>query len=309
MLERGARRGAAARRHAGRGDALRRARLGLPARPRGAGAGRRRGDGAPRQLRPARRLRRGRAPLRGALRAARGAARGRAAAPPGGPRQPAGLGARRPLRRRGAAGAAARRDDRHRPHRRRPGRDDPLPARLLAEPPRPARACARATGGWPGRCSASPAPRPPPTARSAGSPGATTRPTPSPPTPATGSATAWCRSWRRSTRPRRANVLRTAELLRDEAEVLDALVDAELDGSNGVAPATRSRWSGSPSCRRRCAAWSSSGSPTPPPAARSPAPPATPRRSPALRRTGTAMLDLGGGVRAVVERGILRAER
>ncbi len=29
------------------------------------------------------------------------------------------------------------------------------------------------------------------------------------------------------------NVLRTAELLRDEAEVLDALVDAELDGANG----------------------------------------------------------------------------
>ena len=29
----------------------------------------------------------------------------------------------------------------------------------------------------------------------------------------------------------------------------------------------------------------------------------------ALRRTGTAMLDLGGGVRAVVERGVLRAER
>jgi len=28
-----------------------------------------------------------------------------------------------------------------------------------------------------------------------------------------------------------------------------------------------------------------------------------------LRRTGTAMLDLGGGVRAVVERGVLHAER
>jgi hypothetical protein len=28
-----------------------------------------------------------------------------------------------------------------------------------------------------------------------------------------------------------------------------------------------------------------------------------------LRRTGTALLDLGGGVRAVVERGVLRAER
>ena len=28
-----------------------------------------------------------------------------------------------------------------------------------------------------------------------------------------------------------------------------------------------------------------------------------------LRRTGTAMLDLGGGVRAIAERGLLRAER
>jgi hypothetical protein len=29
----------------------------------------------------------------------------------------------------------------------------------------------------------------------------------------------------------------------------------------------------------------------------------------ALRRTGTAMLDLGGGVRAIAERGTLRAAR
>ena len=60
---------------------------------------------AARQLRPARRLRRGRAPLRRALRAARGGARGRAAAPPRGAGQPAGLGAGRPLRGGGAAGA------------------------------------------------------------------------------------------------------------------------------------------------------------------------------------------------------------
>src|SRR4051812_46276493 len=33
-----------------------------------------------------------------------------------------------------------------------------------------------------------------------------------------------------------ANVLRTAELLRDEAELFDSLVDAELDGSGGDAP-------------------------------------------------------------------------
>ena len=103
-------------------------------------------------------------------------------------------------------------------------------------------------------------------------------------------------------------MLRTAELLRDEAEVLDALVDAELDGSNGSARGTieLQRLAELP---RPCAAWSSSASPTAPPAGRCPAPPTTPTRSPALRRTGTAMLDLGGGVRAVVERGVLRAER
>ena len=74
-----------------------------------------------------------------------------------------------------------------------------------------------------------------------------------------------------------ANVLRTAELLRDEAEVLDALVAAEVDGS-GAAPAARSRSSAWGSCTRRCGGWSSSSSPMPPPAGRCPAPPATPSR-------------------------------
>ena len=55
--------------------------LDLAVRPARAGGG----DGAARQLRAARRLRRGRAPLRGALRAARGGAGGRAAAPSRGP--------------------------------------------------------------------------------------------------------------------------------------------------------------------------------------------------------------------------------
>ncbi len=77
-----------------------------------------------------------------------------------------------------------------------------------------------------------------------------------------------------------SNVLRTAELLRDEAEVLDELVDAELGAATGH-PATRSSSAASPSCRRRCGGWSSSSSPTAPPGARSPAPPTTPRRSPA----------------------------
>ncbi len=74
------------------------------------------------------------------------------------------------------------------------------------------------------------------------------------------------------------NVLRTAELLREEAEVLDSLVAAEIDGSGGTARSTISL--------ERLA-----------------------ELPPALRRTGTAMLDLGSGVRAVVERGVLHAER
>ena len=103
-------------------------------------------------------------------------------------------------------------------------------------------------------------------------------------------------------------MLRTAELLRDEAEVLDALVDAELDGSQRVAPQHDRARAALPSCRRRCAGSSSSSSPTAPPGARSPAPPAALSEVAGLRRTGTAMLDLGGGVRAVVERGVLCAE-
>ena len=91
--------------------------------------------------------------------------------------------------------------------------------------------------------------------------------------------------------------------------MLDALVDAELDGSGAAPPAARSRSRAWPSCRRRCAASSSSGSPTR--AAGRPVPGAArfAEQVAGLRRTGTAMLDLGGGVRAVVERGVLRAER
>ena len=103
-------------------------------------------------------------------------------------------------------------------------------------------------------------------------------------------------------------MLRTAALLREEAELLDALVDAELDGGEGAEPRDDRPASASPSCTRPCAASSSSGSPTTPPAARSPAPPASPSRSRACA-AAAAMLDLGGGVRAVVERGVLRAER
>jgi tRNA(Ile)-lysidine synthase len=105
-----------------------------------------------------------------------------------------------------------------------------------------------------------------------------------------------------------ANVLRTAELLRDEAEVLDALVDAELDGS-GELPRGRielARLAELPPALRRLVvqrlADRAAGRPVPGAARHA-------EEVAALRRTGVARLDLGGGVRAIVERGVLRAER
>ncbi len=104
------------------------------------------------------------------------------------------------------------------------------------------------------------------------------------------------------------NVLRTAELLRDEAEVLDALVDAELGGSNGSGRATieLDRLAElAPALRRLVVqrlADRAAGRPVPGAANHA-------DEVAALRRTGTAMLDLGGGVRAVVTRGVLHAER
>lgn len=103
------------------------------------------------------------------------------------------------------------------------------------------------------------------------------------------------------------NVLRTAELLRDEAEVLDALVDAEL-GANGAERGTieLDRFAQLPPALRRLVvqrlADRAAGRPVPGAANHA-------DQVAGLRRTGTAMLDLGGGVRAVVERGTLHAER
>src|SRR4051812_14352950 len=103
------------------------------------------------------------------------------------------------------------------------------------------------------------------------------------------------------------NVLRTAELLRDEAEVLDLLVDAEL-GANGSERGTieLSRLAElAPALRRLVVqrlADRAAGRPVPGAANHA-------DQVAGLRRTGTAMLDLGGGVRAVVERGVLHAER
>jgi tRNA(Ile)-lysidine synthase len=103
------------------------------------------------------------------------------------------------------------------------------------------------------------------------------------------------------------NVLRTAELLRDEAEVLDSLVDAEL-GANGSERGTieLDRLAELPSSLRRLVvqrlADRAAGRPVPGAANHA-------DQVAALRRTGIAMLDLGSGVRAVVERGVLHAER
>jgi tRNA(Ile)-lysidine synthase len=103
------------------------------------------------------------------------------------------------------------------------------------------------------------------------------------------------------------NVLRTAALLRDEAEVLDALVDAELTGSGRAGRGTISfeRFGELPPALRRLVlqrlADGVAGRPVPG-AARYAGEVA------GLRPTGGARLDLGGGVRAVVEGGVLRAE-
>jgi tRNA(Ile)-lysidine synthase len=104
-----------------------------------------------------------------------------------------------------------------------------------------------------------------------------------------------------------ANVLRTAELLRDEAEVLDALVSAQLDGAEGARPTIPlERLAALPSALRRLVvqrlADGAAGRPVAGAARHA-------DEVAALRRTGTAMLDLGGHVRAVAERGTLRAER
>ena len=103
------------------------------------------------------------------------------------------------------------------------------------------------------------------------------------------------------------NVLRTAELLRDEAEVLDALVDAEIEGSNGAgATIALQRLAELPPALRRLVvqrlADLAAGRPVPGAARRA-------DEVAGLRRTGTVMLDLGSGVRAVVEGGVLRAEK
>ena len=103
-----------------------------------------------------------------------------------------------------------------------------------------------------------------------------------------------------------SNVLRTAALLRDEAEVLDALVDAEIGGNGDRGTISLERLTELPPALRRLVvqrlADRAAGRPVPGAANHA-------DEVAGLRRTGTAMLDLGSGVRAVVERGVLHAER
>ncbi|HYG96348.1 MAG TPA: tRNA lysidine(34) synthetase TilS [Solirubrobacterales bacterium] len=99
----------------------------------------------------------------------------------------------------------------------------------------------------------------------------------------------------------RENVLRTAALLREEAELLDSLVDAELEGGT----ISQQRFVGLHPALRRLVlqrlADEAAGRPV--------AGAARFAEQVAGLRRGGSMLDLGGGVRAVVEAGVLRAER
>ncbi|HEX7290060.1 MAG TPA: ATP-binding protein, partial [Conexibacter sp.] len=103
-----------------------------------------------------------------------------------------------------------------------------------------------------------------------------------------------------------ANVLRTAALLRDEGEVLDALVGEQLEERGGRLEIPLQRLASLPPALRRLVvqrlADGAAGKLVPGAARHA-------DEVAGLRRTGRAMLDLGGGVRAVAERGVLHAER
>jgi tRNA(Ile)-lysidine synthase len=101
------------------------------------------------------------------------------------------------------------------------------------------------------------------------------------------------------------NVLRTAALLREEAELLDSLVDTELAGGEGAEPGTirHSRFAGLHPALRRLVlqrlADQAAGRPV--------AGAARFAEQVASLSRGGSVLDLGGGVRAVLEGGVLRA--
>jgi tRNA(Ile)-lysidine synthase len=102
------------------------------------------------------------------------------------------------------------------------------------------------------------------------------------------------------------NVLRTAALLRDEAELLDSLVDAEI-GARGErrGTITQERFAELHPALRRLVlqrlADLAAGRPVPGAARFA-------DQVAELRRGPSSTLDLGGGVRAVAKRGVLRAE-
>jgi tRNA(Ile)-lysidine synthase len=101
------------------------------------------------------------------------------------------------------------------------------------------------------------------------------------------------------------NVLRTAALLREEAELLDSLVDAELASGEGVEPGTirHARFAALHPALRRLVlqrlADQAAGRPV--------AGAARFAEQVAGLSRGGSVLDLGGGVRAVLEGGVLRA--
>jgi len=102
------------------------------------------------------------------------------------------------------------------------------------------------------------------------------------------------------------NVLRTAALLREEAELLDSLVDAELAGGEGVEPGTirHARFAELHPALRRLVlqrlADTAAGHPV--------AGAARFANQVASLTRGGSVLDLGGGVRVVLKGGVLRAE-
>jgi len=102
------------------------------------------------------------------------------------------------------------------------------------------------------------------------------------------------------------NVLRTAALLREEAELLDSLVDAELAGGEGAEPGTISHRRFAelhPALRRLVLQRLADGA-----AGRPVAGAARFAEQVAGLSRGGSVLDLGNGVRAVLEAGVLRAE-
>lgn len=101
-----------------------------------------------------------------------------------------------------------------------------------------------------------------------------------------------------------ANVVATAEILRDEAEVLDELVDGLIDRDRGITSIPIDRLREEPPALRRLVVQQLADE------ANGALAPGVARRADEILalddRNGPAMLDLPGGVRAVVQRGVLR---